>query len=174
MADVKAGSADALGVLHDRYCDRTYSIARSVCRDDGRAQDAVQETFIAIWKARATYEQRGNVAAWVLTIARRRAIDIARRNDPHVARRASDEWLDTVPAPGCVAEHVQRRMQARGLQGLLAELPEPQREVIALAFYGQLTHTEIAEHLQLAAGTVKGRMRLGLQRLRGDIQRVAS
>jgi len=60
------------------------------------------------------------------------------------------------------------------LQRLLAQLPVAQREVITLAFYGQLSHTEIGEHLHLPAGTVKGRMRLGLQRLRGDIDRVAS
>ena len=110
----------------------------------------------------------------MLTIARHRAIDIARRNQPHAVHRAGDQHLATLPAPGSVAELVTQQAQARGLQGLLAKLPDAQLEVITLAFYGQLTHTEIAEHLQLPAGTVKGRMRLGLQRLRGDIDRVAS
>ncbi|MGI8728978.1 MAG: sigma factor [Solirubrobacteraceae bacterium] len=64
MASVKAGSVDALGVLYDRYCDRAYRIARSVCRDDGRAQEAVQETFISIWATRESYEQqRGGTSA---------------------------------------------------------------------------------------------------------------
>lgn len=154
MADVKAGCVDALGVLYERYCDRAYRIARSVCRDEGRAQEAVQEIFISIWMTRG--------------------IDIERRNQPHAARRTSDERLHALPAPGSVAELVAQQAQARDLHGLLAKLPDAQREVITLAFYGQLTHTEIAEHLQLPAGTVKGRMRLGLQRLRGDIQHVAS
>jgi len=123
---------------------------------------------------RSTYKPRGKVAPWVLTIARHRAIDIARRNGPHAAHRAGDERLHTLPAPGSVAEVVVKQAQAHELQGLLGQLPDAQREVITLAFYGQLTHTEIAEHLHLPAGTVKGRMRLGLQRLRGDIQRVAS
>lgn len=174
MAELQAGSVDALGVLYDRYCERAYGIARSVCRDDGRAQEAVQETFISIWRTRGTYEHRGNVAPWVLTIARHRAIDIARRNGPHAAHRAGDESLHTLPEPGSVAEYVQQRVQACSLQGLLAQLPDAQREVITLAFYGQLTHSEIAEHLSLPAGTVKGRMRLGLQRLRGDIERVVA
>ncbi|MBA3327198.1 MAG: sigma-70 family RNA polymerase sigma factor [Solirubrobacterales bacterium] len=174
MASVKVGSVDALSVLYDRYCDRAYRIARSVCRDDGRAQEAVQETFISIWTTRRTYEPRGNVAPWVLTIARHRAIDIARRNAPHAAHRASDERLHKLPAPSNVAELVAGRAEAHDLLGLLAQLPDAQREVITLAFYGQLTHTEIAEHLHLPAGTVKGRMRLGLQRLRGDIDRVVS
>ncbi len=175
MASVKAGSVDALGVLYDRYCDRAYRIARSVCSDDGRAQEAVQETFISIWATRESYEQqRGKVAAWVLTVARHRAIDIAHRNAPHAAHRASDERLHTLPAPANVAELVAGRAEAHNLLGLLAQLPDAQREVIALAFYGQLTHTEIAEHLHLPAGTVKGCMRLGLQRLRFDFDRVAS
>ena len=175
MASVKVGSVDALGVLYDRYRDRAYRTARSVCRDDGRAQEAVQETFISIWATRESYEQqRGKVAAWVLTIARHRAIDIARRNDPHAAHRARDERLHTLRAPANVAELVAGRAEAHDLQRLLARLPDEQLEVITLAFYGQLTHTEIAEHLNLPAGTVKGRIRLGLQRLRGDIDRVAS
>lgn len=174
MADIQDDCVDALGVLYDRYCDRAYAIARSVCRDEGRAQEAVQETFISIWKTRHTYERRGTVAPWVLTIARHRAIDIARRNGPHAAHRTSDERVHTLPAPGSVDELVLKQLQARDLRNLLARLPAAQREVIALAFYGQLTHSEIAEHLGLPAGTVKGRIRLGLQRLRGDIQHVAS
>lgn len=170
MARVKRGSAAALGVLHDRYHERAYRVAWSVCRDDGRAAEAVQEAFISIWKTRESYEgQRGTPAAWVLTVTRNRAIDNARRNDPHAANRASDDDLHTVPATGDVAEQVVAGAQARDLRDLLSGLPDTQREVITLAFYGQLTHGEIAAHLDLPSGTVKGRMRLGLQRLRRGI-----
>jgi RNA polymerase sigma-70 factor (ECF subfamily) len=175
MADVKAGSVAAFGVLYDRYCDRAYRIAWSVCRDDGRAEEAVQEAFGSIWRTRATSEpQIGTVAPWVLTVVRDRAIDIARSNGRLVATQASDDALATIRAPDSSADEVAAGAQARGLLRLLAELPDAQREVITLALYGQLTHTEIAAHLGLPAGTVKGRMRLGLQRLRGDIQRAAS
>jgi RNA polymerase sigma-70 factor (ECF subfamily) len=175
MASVKAGSVAAFGVLYDRYCDRAYRVAWSVCRDDGRTQEAVQEAFISIWKTRMTYEPRqGKVASWVLTVARNRAIDIARRSDPHAAHRAGEESLNTIRAPTSVDEQVVSRAQARDLLSLLARLPDTQREVITLSFYGQLTHSEIAAHLGLAPGTVKGRMRLGLQRLRHEIQRVVS
>jgi RNA polymerase sigma-70 factor (ECF subfamily) len=178
MACVKAGSVVAFGVLYDRYYDRAYRIAQSVCRDDGRAEEAVQEAFISIWKTRTTCAtQAGKVAPWVLTVARYRAIDVARSNRLHVAHRASDDILHTVRAPNSVAEQVDARAQARDLLRLLAQLPDAQREVIMLAFYGQLTHGEIASHLDLPPGTVKGRMRLGLQRLqrlRGDIDRVAT
>jgi len=173
MANLKAGSVAAFAVLYDRYYDRAYRIAQSVCRDDGRAEEAVQEAFISIWKTRRTYEmQAGKVAPWVLTVARYRAIDVTRRNGLHAVHRASDDSLHAVRAPSGVAEQVVARAQARDLRNLLARLPDVQREVITLAFYGQLTHSEIAAHLDLPPGTVKGRMRLGLQRLRGDIDSV--
>jgi RNA polymerase sigma-70 factor, ECF subfamily len=175
MAAVKAGSVAAFGVLYDRYRDRAYRIAWSVCRDDGRAEEAVQEAFGAIWKTRTTYEsQVGKVAPWVLSVVRYRAIDIARSNGRHVANRVGDDILYAIRAPDSVADEVVAAAQARDLLSLLARLPDAQREVITLAFYGQLTHSEIAAHLGLPAGTVKGRMRLGLQRLRDDIRRVGS
>jgi len=175
MASVKAGSAAAFGVLYDRYCDRAYRVAWSVCRDDGRAQEAVQEAFISIWKTRTTYDaQQGKVASWVLTVTRNRAIDIARRNDPHAAHRAGEASLNTIRAPTSVDEQVVAHAQARDVLSLLAQLPDTQREVITLSFYGQLTHREIAARLDLPTGTVKGRIRLGLQRLRHEIQRVVS
>jgi RNA polymerase sigma-70 factor (ECF subfamily) len=171
MARVKAGSTVAFGVLYDRYCDRAYRIAWSVCRDDGRAEDAVQETFISIWNTRTTYEDHGKVASWVLTVARHRAIDIARHDTWQAAHRTGDDdGLHVVHDPHGVAEQVLARAEARDLLRLLARLPTDQREVIALAFYGQLTHSQIAAQLALPLGTVKGRMRLGLNRLRADIR----
>jgi RNA polymerase sigma-70 factor (ECF subfamily) len=165
----------AFGVLYARYYERAYRVARSVCRDDGRAEEAVQEAFISIWRTRRTYEmQEGKVAAWVLTVARYRAIDVTRRNGLHAVHRASDDTLHAVRAPHCVVEQVVARAEASELRRLLARLPDVQREVIMLAFYGQLTHSEIAARLNLPAGTVKGRMRLGLQRLRGDIEHIVS
>ena len=174
MASVSDGSTAAFEVLYHRYCQRAYRIARSVCRDDGRAQEAVQEAFVAVWKSRASYEDRGNVAAWILALVRHRAIDVARRNDPHVARHAGEDLLHGLSAGDRVADQAADRAQARDLISVLALLPDAQREVITLAFYGQLTHLEIAAHLELPLGTVKGRMRLGMQRLRGDIHRIAS
>ena len=173
MASIRDGSTAAFEVLYDRYCHRAYRIARSVCRDDGRAQEAVQEAFVAVWKSRTNYEDRGNVAAWVLTLIRHRSIDVARQNDPHAAHRAGEDLLLSLPASDCVAERAADRAQARDLLSALALLPDEQREVITLAFYGQLTHLEIAAHLKLPLGTVKGRMRLGMQRLRGDTDRIA-
>jgi RNA polymerase sigma-70 factor (ECF subfamily) len=143
-----------------------------VCRDNGRAEEAVQEAFGSIWKTRMTYEsQVGRVAPWVLTVVRYRAIDIARRDGGDAAHQTTDEPLHAVGAPGDVPQQVAAHAQTRHVLSLLVKLPDAQREVIMLAFYGELSHTEIAARLDLPPGTVKGRIRLGLQRLRVDIQR---
>lgn len=174
MSDVDAGSLDAFGRLYDRYCHRAYRLAFSVCRDDGRAQDAVQEAFLAVWKSPAGYRpHRGTVAAWLLTVVRYRAIDIARRSARHDADREGGEMIELCGAPEDVIDRTISRDDARTLRASLAELPERQQEVIALAFYGQLTHAEIAAQLSLPTGTVKGRMRLGLQKLRSSIEQAA-
>ena len=170
MAAVKAGSATAFEALYDRYHARAYRIARAVCRDNGRAEEAVQETFASIWRTRAGYHSQGKVAAWVLTIARHRAIEIARRNGRDAAHQTTVQPLHAVTAPSDVPAQAAAHAQTRHVLSLLAQLPDAQCEVITLAFYGELTHSEIAAHLDLPAGTVKGRMRLGLQRLRADIE----
>jgi len=175
MARVSAGSAEAFGQLYDRFCNRAYGVAYSVCRDDGRAQDAVQDAFLSLWTSRTSYRpQRGTVAGWLLTVVRYRAIDLARRNGTHAAHWANDDRLDERPAPDDVSATVLERDTADRLRASLTELPDEQQEVIALAYYGQLSHTEIATQLRLPSGTVKGRMRLGLQKLRASVDQAAA
>jgi RNA polymerase sigma-70 factor (ECF subfamily) len=170
MGEVSAGSVEAFGELYDRYCARAYGVALSVCRDEGRAQDAVQDGFLSVWKSRATYRaQQGTVAAWLLTVVRHRAIDLTRRNEKHDAYRASDDQLDACSAPDDLCGTAIKRDDADRLHASLALLPDVQHEVISLAYYSQLSHAEIATRLGLPAGTVKGRMRLGLQKLRANV-----
>jgi RNA polymerase sigma-70 factor (ECF subfamily) len=156
---------------YDRYCDRAYRVARAVCRDDGHAQKAVQDGFLSVWNSRANYRQhQGTVAAWLLTVVRYWAIDIARSNHKHLSRRASDSHLEDHAAPGDPFETVAMRDDAQWLKASLAMLPDAQSEVITLAYFGRLSHTEIAAQLGLPKGTVKGLMRQGLQELRADIE----
>ena len=172
---IATGSEVAFEELFDRYEDQAYRIARFVCRDDGRAEDAVQEAFLSIWRSPVSYRpQAGPVSAWLLTVVRNRAIDLARRNGRHADRRSDAEMLDTTPAASDVAADAIASADAPRLHELLAQIPEAQREVIVLAFYGQLTHTEIADRLDLPPGTVKGRMRLGLQKLHADIRELVA
>ena len=175
MRRIASGSVEAFEELYDRYCARAYRVAWSICHDDGRAEDAVQEGFMSIWRGRTAYQPgRGTVAAWLLTAVRYRAIDVARRDHKHSARRASEDTLDAHPASGSIGEQTVTRDEADRLRYLLAQLPDAQREVITLAYYGQLSHTEIATALELPTGTIKGRMRLGLQKLRAGIEKDAA
>lgn len=101
-----------------------------------------------------------------MTVVRNRAIDVARRNAVHDIRRAGAEALERQPAAGDLVDDAITDDHAHHLRTHLTALPDAQREVIALAYLGELTHTEIADHLGIPAGTVKGRMRLGLEKLR--------
>ena len=170
LAEIASGSGEAFEELYRRFYAPAYRVARSICHDDGRAEDAVQEAFTAIWRSAGTYRsERGPVAAWLLSLVRYRAIDVARANTKHAGKRADEDDAALRAVPGVMADEVVDRDSAANLKTLLRELPDAQREVVTLAFYGQLTHTEIAAKLRLPSGTVKGRMRLGLHRLRVNV-----
>ena len=168
MLRVQAGDSDAFGALYDRLGTRAYRLAYSIARDDSRAEDIVQEAFMSVWRSRARYQpEAGSVVGWVLGTVRHRAIDAVRVHGRHDSRRADDEQLDeTVPAPGSLEDTAVERDQAAQLRDTLARLPAAQRDVIALAYFGELSASEIADELSLPLGTVKGRMRLGLTKLR--------
>jgi RNA polymerase sigma-70 factor (ECF subfamily) len=171
MAEVRGGGVAAFEQLYDRYHHRAYRVALAVCRDEGRAQDAVQDAFLSIWAGPAAYRaDRGPVAPWLLTVVRYRAIDVARRHGPNPARRAGACRVDGQVTAGDVDQATIDRDDAARLRASLSLLPETQQEVITLAFYGELSHREIATHLGVPHGTIKGRMRLGLKKLRADIE----
>jgi RNA polymerase sigma-70 factor (ECF subfamily) len=167
MEHIAAGSADALGELYDRYSDRAFRVARSVCANHGAAEDAVQEAFVSIFRRGRSYRpERGTVAAWVLTVVLHRAIDVGRMEGRHSTRRAADDGLAFLPTPGDVVDQAAARIDAARIRAAVAALPDSQREAITLAYYGELTHVEIAERLDVPFGTVKGRIRLGMDKLR--------
>ena len=175
MKQTESGSVKAFEELYDRYCDRAYRVARWVCRNDDDAEEAVQEAFMSIWRGRTEYQPgRGTVAAWLLTLVRFRAIDVVRCSARHADRRAGEHTLDAHCAPSDMADQAVAHDDALRLHTLLGGLPPVQREVIVLAYYGQLTHTEIAAALGLPTGTVKGRIRLGLCKLRAGIEEEVS
>lgn len=174
LSRIQAGDDQALSELYDRRCFQAYRVAFAVCRDRGWAEEAVQEAFLSVWREPAGYRsERGVVGAWLMTIVRHRAIDVMRRNEKHSSRRAGSENLDGRPAADDVSADVIGAAEGDRLRGLLAQLPDAQQEVISLAYFGQLSHTEIALQLQLPPGTVKGRLRLGMQKLRHGLERSA-
>jgi RNA polymerase sigma-70 factor (ECF subfamily) len=171
MRLVQGDDTEAFAALHDRLAARALRVARGVLPRDDHAGDVVQDAFLSVWRARAAYEsERSDVHAWVFGIVRNRAIDSIRRNTRHeYAREYRDGTAEKLPAAGCLEADAIVREQARELRVTLAGLPVAQREVIALAYFGELSHTEIAHELALPVGTIKGRMRLGLNKLRRQI-----
>jgi RNA polymerase sigma-70 factor, ECF subfamily len=133
----------------------------------------VQEAFLALWRGASRYDgARGSVRSWVLGIVHNRAIDALRRTLVHERRRASDEGLDrTVPADERTELEAVRNDDARFVRAAMDTLPVDQRRVVELAYFSGFTHTEIAEVVDVPLGTVKGRMRLGLRKLRDELHR---
>ena len=148
--------------------DAAFSLAYRICGSRAAAEEVAQDAFLALWRNGTRYEQsRGSVRNWILGIVHNRAIDALRRAVRHESRRAGDEGLaERLMAPDRTDEEVSRREEAGTVQTLLDDLPADQRRVIELAYFAGFTHTEIADMLEIPVGTVKGRMRLGLEKLR--------
>jgi RNA polymerase sigma-70 factor, ECF subfamily len=162
------GDAAAFSLIYDRHGTAAYSLAYRMCGRKGAAEDVVQDAFLSLWRAGARYDaNRGSVRTWVLGIVHNRAIDALRRATVHDSRRASDEGIEErfAAADRTDVEAV-RRGDAVQVRNALETLPADQLRVIELAYFGGFTHSEIAEMLETPLGTVKGRMRLGLEKLR--------
>ena len=173
MAFAQAGDLEAFEALYERHKRACYSVAMRIVGGGGQAEDVVQESFISVWRAIERYDaSRASVRTWLMRIVHRRAIDGLRSQSVHSKRRAEGEGLldaapSKEPAPESIAED---REQSRLVRGALDDLPQDQRRVIELAYFGGFTHTEIAGMLELPLGTIKGRMRLGLEKLREVIE----
>jgi RNA polymerase sigma-70 factor (ECF subfamily) len=168
MPLVHDGDPRAFEVVFDRHADAAFSLAYRMCGRRGMAQDVVQEAFLSMWRSGARYDRaRGSVRSWILGVVRNRTIDLFRRESVHAGRDVNAESaVDRMPSSEDVARDAERREDARGVRTALRDLPPDQRQVIELAYFGGFSHSQIAEMLEVPAGTVKGRMRLGLTKLR--------
>ncbi|MGH2994179.1 MAG: sigma-70 family RNA polymerase sigma factor [Solirubrobacterales bacterium] len=159
----------AFEVFYDRHGAAAYSLAHRIVGDPAAAEDVTQEAFLSIWRSKARYEPtRGSVRAWTLGIVRNRAIDALRREGGRAPKLDLDDEavLERRPAPERTDAEALRRETARQVRGALGALPNEQSQVIELAYFGGFTHSEIAKMLGMPLGTVKGRMRLGLEKIR--------
>lgn len=156
---------DALRTLYERYGTIVFGMAYRMLGDRQSAEECTQDVFVAIWRTAQAYEaERGRVSSWLVTIARNRAVDLVRRRaarpvDPHAEIWQNDESPDVADL-AAAADH------SRRVAAAMAELPAPQRDALALAYFAGLSHNEIADRLAVPLGTVKGRIRLALDRLR--------
>jgi RNA polymerase sigma-70 factor (ECF subfamily) len=171
MQLVRRGDADAFEQVYERHATASFSLAYRMTANRNLAEDVVQEAFLSLWRSGARYDRtRGSVRTWVLGIVHNRAIDALRRGLVHSRRRASDEGIEErFEAPERTDVEVARRDEAREVRAAMQTLPREQSRVIELAYFGGFTHTEIASMLDTPVGTVKGRMRLGLEKLRHQL-----
>jgi RNA polymerase sigma-70 factor (ECF subfamily) len=171
MALVAKGQARAFETIYERHGGAAFSLAYRMCGSRSLAEDVAQEAFLSIWRSGGRYDRaRGSVRTWVLGIVHNRAIDALRRTVVHERRRASDEGIEErFEARERTEVEAARREEASTIRGMLQTLPDEQSRVIELAYFGGFTHSEIAEMLGAPIGTVKGRMRLGLEKLRGQL-----
>jgi RNA polymerase sigma-70 factor (ECF subfamily) len=164
----------AFEIVYDRHGGAAYSLAYRIVGDRATAEDVTQEAFLSLWRSGARYDRaRGSVRTWLLGIVRNRAIDIVRRDLAH----APSLSLETQPveyrvAPERTETEALRHEAARQVRGALDGLPPDQLRVIELAYFGGLSHSEIAQIMNMPIGTVKSRMRLGMEKIRGRLAEV--
>lgn len=169
MTLVERKDASAFEILYDRHGGAAYSLAHRIVGDPQAAEDVTQEAFLSIWRSGARFDAaRGSVRSWTLGVVRNRSIDALRRQAGKAPKLGFDDdaALETQPARELTDAEAIRRETASRVRGAMRELPEEQSEVIGLAYFGGFTHSEIAQMLRMPLGTVKGRMRLGLEKIR--------
>ena len=168
---VQSGDPRAFEMLYDRHAGAAFSLAYRIAGQRAAAEDVTQEAFLSIWRSRLRYDRaRGSVRTWMLGIVHNRAIDGLRRNQRHELSRASAEGIEERhEATELTDVEAARRQEARTVRQAMETLPNEQTRVIELAYYGGFTTSQIAEMLDAPLGTVKGRMRLGLEKLRHEL-----
>jgi RNA polymerase sigma-70 factor (ECF subfamily) len=171
MQLVREHDSAAFAVVYERHATAAFSLAFRMCGKRALAEDIVQEAFLSLWRSSARYDgTRGSLRTWVLGIVHNRAIDALRRGVVQDRGRVSDEGIEEQLEAAERTEHeVGRRDEAREIRAALVGLPPDQSRVIELAYYGGFSHSEIAAMLDTPVGTIKGRMRLGLQKMRSQL-----
>jgi RNA polymerase sigma-70 factor, ECF subfamily len=171
MQLVRRGDARAFEVIYERHSGAAFSLAYRMMGTRSGAEDVTQDAFLSMWRSGARYDRaRGSVRTWVLGIVHHRAIDALRRATVHDRRRAGDEGIEErFEARERTDVEAARREDAGAVRGALSSLPADQSQVIELAYFGGFTHTEIADMLDAPVGTIKGRMRLGLKKMRAQL-----
>ncbi len=168
MELVCENDAAAFEIVLERHLDAAFSLAYRMIGRRALAEDVVQEATLSAWRSGTCYDRsRGSVRNWILGITHHRAVDGLRRDGVRTRKNVSDEGLEErLEAPDRTDVEVVRRDEAQEIRTVLQRLPNEQVRVIELAYFGGFTHTEIAKMLDLPIGTVKGRMRLGLEKMR--------
>lgn len=155
----------ALAELYERYGGAAYGLARRILRDATLAEDAVQEAFLAVWRAAERFlPEKATASSWLLTLVHRRAVDLVRREERRRAQSLQEG--DVAATDASASDAAWLRLERERVQAALRRLPDQQREAIELAYYGGFTQSELAERLGRPIGTIKSQMFTGLSTLR--------
>ena len=167
VARIRAGDQQAMSELYDRYARVVYAVALRVLQDNSAAEDVLQDIFLQLWRNPDAFDaSRGSLAAWLAVVARHRAIDRLRKRKPEV------DIEDCVIAGGPdLRDEIERSLVVEKVRAALTEMNPDQRYALELAYFQGLTHTEIAEKTGEPLGTIKTRIRSGLQQLRAKFAR---
>lgn len=163
---------EAFEVFYDRHGGAAYSLAYRIVGERAAAEDVTQEAFISIWRSGARFDRtRGSVRSWMLSIVRNRAIDQLRSSAGKAPKLTFDDdaILEQRPSEELTEEEAMRHETADEVRGAIGTLPGEQSKVIELAYFGGFSQSEISRMLGVPLGTVKGRMRLGLEKIRGEL-----
>ncbi|HYP18943.1 MAG TPA: sigma-70 family RNA polymerase sigma factor [Chloroflexia bacterium] len=175
VSRIAAGDASALEALYDRYVRQCFGLALRMVGEPGLAEEVVQEVFLKLWSRPDSYSpQKGAFVSWLLSLVHHRAVDELRKRSRTEVALDNDQPLSVIntrpdPQPD-PSEQVWVMEQQRVVRQALGELPENQRLVLELAYFGGLSQSQIAERTSQPLGTVKTRMRMGLQNLRGLLE----
>ncbi len=158
-------------VLYDRLSRQAFGLAYRILGDGPSAEDVVQEAFLALWRrAERIDPARGKLSSLVLTLVHHRAIDVLRANRGQQSRQMSVDLAEVEKIDADVSERVLQSLSRDNVRAALAGVPDDQRRAIEMAYFEGLTHVEIAEALELPLGTVKSRLRLGLEKMRAALK----
>jgi RNA polymerase sigma-70 factor, ECF subfamily len=170
IAAIQGRDVRALELLYDRHRVIAYSLALRSLGNPGDAEDVVQEAFLNVWRAAATFRrERSTARSWILSIVHHRAIDKLRGRKSRVQPVALEEGMN-VPDSANVWREVANNLDGEDVRHALESLPEEQRQTIDLAYFKGYTHSQISEVMNVPLGTVKGRMRIGLHKLKSLLE----
>jgi RNA polymerase sigma-70 factor, ECF subfamily len=167
IASVEVRNAEIFAILYDRHARAAYSLAYRMMGERQATEDLVQEVFLQVWRAAGSYRaERGSVRTWILSIVHHRGIDQLRSTASRLRTQYKVEATAPTSLPSEAFAQTWRNSQREQVREALRVLPLEQLKVLELSYFSGYTHTEIAELLDLPLGTVKGRMRLGLKKIR--------
>ncbi len=172
---MRRGEEGGLAELYDRHGRFVYALALRIVRDRGDAEDLTQDVFVQAWTHADRFDaDRGQVVAWLMNMARTRAIDLLRRRRVRPQPAGDDAAIDTTDLTPAQDVQLDWSRRAEAVQQAMSSLPVLQRMAVELAFFEGLSHTEIAEQLEVPLGTIKTRVRQGLLKLRDQLAGGAS